>query len=156
MKKLITLSILSLGIFLVAGCTQQSPTPNQGTGQTPSLEEPANTLSYLISTEATSKYCNGEKMDSAGYRKTITTEVVTNISKDTMTRSELAKAIVVAATTGMCQTILQQNDLKVEGDTVSIAPIDGWAGISIVMCSCKPQIEVNLLRMSGIKKVIYK
>jgi len=95
-------------------------------------------------------------MDSTGYRKTITTEVVTNTSIDTMTTGELAKAIVVAATTGQCQEVLKQNDLKVEGDTVFIAPIDGWAGISIVMCSCKPQIEVNLLHMVGIKKVVYK
>jgi len=155
MKKIISVSILTLGIFFVAGCTFQTTTTiNPGTGQQV-ITQPAKTLSYLISTETATKYCDGVNMDSTGYRKTITTEVVTKIDVSNMTPAELAKAIVVAATTGQCQTVLQQNNITVEGDTVSIAPIDGWAGISITMCSCKPQIEVNLLRMPGIKKVVY-
>ena len=155
MKKIISVSILTLGLFFVAGCTFQTTTPiNPGTGQQV-ITQPAKTLSYLISTEPATKYCDGANMDSSGYQKTITKEVVTNIDVSNMTPAELAKAIVVAATTGQCQMALQQNNITVEGDTVSIAPIDGWAGISIAICSCKPQIKVNLLRMPGIKKVMY-
>ena len=95
-------------------------------------------------------------MDSEGYKKTITEEITTNTPTDNMTKPELAKAIVLAATTGQCQTVLQDNDIRVNGDTVSIAPMEGWAGSSITMCSCKPQIEVNLLRIPGITKVIFE
>ena len=160
MKKLISISMLSLGLFFLAGCTVQTTITTPGTGQQATgqqvITQPTKTLTYLISTEAASKYCDGSNMDSAGYRKTITTQVATNISIDAMTTAELAKATVLAATTGQCQIALKQNNITVDGDTVYIAPIDGRAGISIAMCSCKPQIEVNLLQIPGIKKVIYK
>ena len=113
------------------------------------------TLTYLVSNEAEAKYCNGADMDSDGFRKTITTQITTDTPIDNMTITELAKATVVAATTGMCQEVLKQNDLRVEGDTVYIAPIDAWAGVSITMCSCIPEMDVNLLRLPGIQKVVH-
>ena len=127
MKKIIPISILSLGLIVLAGCTFQTTITNPGTGQQATgqvITQPAKTLTYLISTQSASKYCDGVNMDSTGYRKTITTEVVTNTSIEGMTTAELAKATIVAATTGQCQTALQQNDLKVDGDTVSLAPIE--------------------------------
>lgn len=159
MKKLIPISILSLGLIFLAGCSLQTTITTPGTGEQTTgqvIVQPAKMLSYLISTESPSTYCNGTIMDSDGYKKTITKEVVTSASIDGMTTAELAKATIVIATTGQCQTVLQENNLTVSGDTVTIAPINGWAGISIAMCSCKPQIEVNLLRIDGIKKVVYK
>jgi len=114
------------------------------------------TLSYVISKEDTTKYCNGADMDSEGYKKTISNEVTTNTLTDSMTTNELAKAIVLAATTGQCQTVLQETDITINGDTVNVAAMEGWAGSSIIMCSCKPLIEVNLLRMTGITKVIFE
>lgn len=111
-------------------------------------------LTYLVSKEDTTKFCNGVDMDSAGYRKTIVTSITTDTPA--MTQSELIKKTLDLATTGMCRTVLGQLDVSVSSSIAYIPPIDGWAGVSITMCSCKPQVEVNLLRIPGIKEVIWQ
>ena len=118
-------------------------------------KEKTSTITYLISKEDPTKYCNGAEMDSAGYRKTITIEVATITPKANMTETELVKNTIIAATTGMCQEVMKQSDFKVASGTIYIPPIEGWAGVSITMCSCKPQVEVNVLRLPGIKQVIW-
>jgi hypothetical protein len=126
------------------------------TGQ--SVEETAN-ITYLVSKEDKTKYCNGGVTDdSAAYRKTIIAEAVSDISKANLTQAELAKqtAILATAGSGMCQTAIKQLNFTVADGAVTIPPIDGWAGISIAMCSCVPQVEVNLLRIPGITKVIWQ
>ena len=118
-------------------------------------KETAN-ITYLTSKQAATKYCDGAKMNSAGYRKTITNLVVTNIPKDTLLLSQLAKQTIALATTGKCQAVMEKTDLAIVNGEVQIAPIDAWAGVSITMCSCVPQVEVNLLRIPGITKVTWK
>jgi len=115
----------------------------------------ATTTSYLVSTADKLKFCNGADMDSDGYRKTITKEVIATISGNA-TMAQTAKNIAVLATDGQCQEALTQLEFTVDGDTVTIPPIDGWAGISIAMCSCKPEVEVNLLRLPGIKHIVWE
>ncbi len=112
-------------------------------------------ISYLVSDENTTKFCDGAVMDSDGYRKTITTEVISSIRKSGLTTSELAKETAVLATQGMCREVLQKTDFTVMDGVVKIAPISGWAGSSITFCSCQPQVEVNLLRIPGFKQVIW-
>ena len=119
-------------------------------------KEETSTISYLISKEDPTKYCNGADMDSAGYRKTIITEATTTAPKANMTETELVKNTIIAATTGMCQDVMKQLDFKVTSGTAYIPPIEGWAGVSITMCSCKPQVEVNVLKIPGIKQVIWE
>lgn len=114
-------------------------------------------INYLISPEDTNKYCNGADMDSAGYQKTITVEKSSTTPETNLTVAQLAKKTAILATSGMCQNVLHQlGDFTVASSTVEIPPIDGWAGISITMCYCQPQVEVNLLRLPGITKVIWK
>jgi len=120
-----------------------------------SCDDTQTVVKYLISEEDPTKYCNGADMDSAGYRKTITKEVTTTTVAATSS-VETAKQIAVLATDGMCQQVLKQLAFKVTGDTVSIPPIEGWAGVSITMCSCKPRVEVNLLRLPGISRVVWE
>lgn len=112
-------------------------------------------ITYLISKEEKTKFCDGNVMDSAGYKKTITTEVVSNVSKSGLTEDELVKETAILATDGMCKQALQQTDFKVTDGVVEISPIGGWAGVSITLCTCKPQVEVNLLRIPDIKQVIW-
>lgn len=113
-------------------------------------------ITYLVSKQATTKYCDGVKMDSAGYRKTITSKVITDIPKNNLLLAQLVKQTAVLATTGMCQTAIKNADLSVVNGEVQISPIDAWAGVSIAMCSCVPQVEVNLLRIPGITNVTWK
>jgi len=110
---------------------------------------------YLVSKEDKIKFCNGATMDSEGYRKTITTEVVSDVPEAGLDQTALVKEVAILATDGMCQDVLKQTDFQVTDGIVKIAAIEGWAGISIAMCTCKPQVEVNLLRLPGIKQVIW-
>lgn len=157
-----TLFLLTVFAMALAGCGQQVPGLNQNTNQpTANLNENTNApspqkLIYLVSTEDSLKYCNGAEMDSEGFKKTITKEVTTDISVEGKTTLEIAKMIIANATTGQCKNALEKNDLRIEGNTAYFAPIDGWAGVSIAMCSCIPQIEVNFMYLLGIEKVVFE
>ncbi len=140
-------------IILGAGCAKNNPPTNVVKNPVPS-DVDKTTITYLVSNEDTTKYCNGADMDSAGYRKTITNEITTTTPKIDDSAIALARATLSLATTGMCANVWQ--GLTMASGTAFIPPIDGWAGVSITMCSCKPQIEVNLLRMPGIQKVVWQ
>lgn len=113
------------------------------------------TVEYLVSKEDTTKYCNGVDMDSLGYQKTINIKKATTTAETNPTRIQIIKTVLNAATTGMCRTVINQSDITENNGTVLIPSFEGWAGISIAMCSCKPQVEVNLLQTPGVKKVIW-
>ncbi len=117
---------------------------------------PVTTLTYLSSTTDSTKYCNGVQMDSAGYKKTITVEHTTSTLENNPTPIQLVKETIHAATVGMCRTVLDQLAITVENGVVTIPPIDGWAGSSIVMCSCKPLVETNVLRIPGISSLVWQ
>lgn len=114
-------------------------------------------INYLISKEDTNKYCNGADMNSDAYRKTIIAPMSSTTPETNLTTAQLAKITAILSTSGMCQSVLRQlGDFTVASSTVQIPPIDGWAGVSITMCYCQPQVEVNLLRLPGITKVTWK
>jgi hypothetical protein len=118
---------------------------------------PANddgTTTILVS-NSTQTFCDGSKMDSAGYRKTLTKEERVPLPANNGTPAGKAKAVAVAAG-GLCSGALKQVDFTVRDGVVRIAPIPGWAGIGIAMCTCKPEVEVNLLRLPGISKVVWE
>lgn len=107
----------------------------------------------LVSEAKTTDYCDGAKMDSDGYRKTLIKEQPFTPAPDSASEADRLRAVLAAATTGMCKTVMTQLDVSVKDGVATIPPIDGWAGVSITMCSCKPQVEVNLLRQPGITSV---
>jgi len=169
MKKIILITLFTGILTLISGCKNQTPplpensqdsnqeVPKKNQDTTQPIPTKSETyLTYLSSTEDPLRYCNGDDMDSDGYRKTITHNVTTNILIDKMTQNELAKATVLAATSGMCKSIMEQTAIKVVGNTAYIGVIEGKAGISIIMCSCRPEIEVNLLQLPSINKVIFE
>ena len=150
-RKIGGLVLLLFSIALLgAGC------PAKQTTILPAQQPEPKTITYLISKEDPTKYCNGADMDSEGYRKTITTEETTTTPPSDATAAQLVKKTIIAATTGMCQNVMEQFDFKVTDGTVYIPPVEGWAGVSITMCSCKPQVEVNVLRNPGIKQVVWQ
>ncbi|MCX6779276.1 MAG: hypothetical protein NTU97_03525, partial [Candidatus Magasanikbacteria bacterium] len=112
-------------------------------------------ITYLVSSVDSLKYCNGADMDSAGYQKTITVEKSTNLLEINPTKAQLIKTVINAATTGMCQSAMDQLSIMENGGVVTIPPINAWAGVSITMCSCQPLVEVNLLKIPGITKVVW-
>lgn len=119
------------------------------------IEPSAKIDSYLVSAEDSVKYCNGADMDSDGYRQTINVVKPLTIIEANSTLKQTIAAVINAATTGNCQRVASNFGLSSDASTVYIAPVDAWAGVSITMCSCQPQVEVNLLRLPGIKKVTW-
>lgn len=120
------------------------------------IASPAGTISFLSSKEVSTKYCNGADMDSVGYQKTITVEHMTSTLEKNPTPLQIVKETLHAATTGMCQTVLDQLNIMEKDGTVTIPPMEGWAGVSITMCTCKPIVETNILRIPGMTKVVWQ
>lgn len=151
-------AVVYLAMIKRANQPDVSAPADKSTNESKNLENQSSqaiNITYLISKENKTKFCNGAVMDSEGYRKTITTEVVSDVSLAGLSQAELAKQVAVLATDGMCQDVLKKTDFTVTNGTVEISPIAGWAGISIAMCACKPQVEVNLLRIPGITQVVW-
>lgn len=113
------------------------------------------TFTYLTSTSETTAFCDGDNMDSEGYRASLTVAHTGTIAKANPTAEEMIRAAINAATTGTCHTVMNQTSITEKDGVVAIAPIDAWAGVSITMCSCKPQVEVNILQIPGMEKVVW-
>ncbi len=85
-------------------------------------------ISYLVSDEDTTKYCNGAEMDSEAYRQTITIEKTATMSQASPSKVELIKAVLDQATTGACHDNISNLNITENNGTVYIPPIDAWAG----------------------------
>jgi len=114
-------------------------------------------MTSILVSNSTETFCDGSKMDSAGYRKTLTKEERVQLPANDGTLAGKAKAVAIAAG-GLCSGALKHldRDFTVRDGVVRIPPIPGWAGIGIAMCTCKPEVEVNLLRLPGIWKVVWE
>jgi hypothetical protein len=112
-------------------------------------------IHVLLSSESDRAFCNGERMDSDGYRRTLTREQDVALPATGGSLRDDIHAVLDVATTGMCNTVMQQLDIRVERDKAHIPPISGWAGVSIVMCHCIPEVELNLVRIPGIARVVW-
>jgi hypothetical protein len=150
-KLVLVFGLMAMLVLSGFSCTKTQPTL---TKQIDLPKEPE-TLTYLISEQDPAKFCNGADMDSEGYKKTITKEVVSDIASKNLSLAQIAKKTAILATSGNCQTALNELDFTVNQGIVTIPAIEGWAGVSIALCSCKPQVEVNLMRISGIKQVVW-
>lgn len=135
--------IIVLGAYVIFINSNKTPSQN------PAL------ITYLVSLADPARYCNGADLDSAGYQKTIIVKKATSTAEINSTKLQIIKTVINAGTTGMCRRVMNQLNLTENNGTVYIPPIDGWAGESIVMCSCQPQVEVNLLQIPGITKVVW-
>jgi hypothetical protein len=107
----------------------------------------------LVSNAQRTDFCDGERLDSDGYRKTLTQERNIVLPRDSDT--ERVRAVIDAATAGQCKQVMRQLNYRLEQGTLHIPPFDAWAGVSIVMCSCRPELEVNLKRLPGVTRLVW-
>jgi hypothetical protein len=112
-------------------------------------------MTVLVTNARETDYCDGEKLDSDGFRKTLTVPKQITLPPANASDSERVIAVINAATDGMCQSVMRQQTFHMDRGTLHVPPIDGWAGISIVMCWCQPQLEVNLARLRGVERVVW-
>lgn len=112
-------------------------------------------MTVLVSSAAPGEYCNGENMDSDGYRKTLTREKRIALPPAEAGTTLVVRAVLAAATEGMCQTVMTELEYRLEGSTLHVPPFDAWAGVSITMCSCQPEVDINLARIPGVTRVVW-
>jgi hypothetical protein len=162
MKKFIfVIALLSL---IAAGCgnTNQALVnqPTANINQVP-VNQPTVTqmnVSFLVSPDVYTKYCDGANMDSEGYRKSIAKQVTKILPGTNFTQNELVNKIIVLASEESnltSVTSMDQNFIKIVDDTAYIKPIEGWAGVSIFLCAWKPLVETNILYLTNIKNVVW-
>lgn len=112
-------------------------------------------MTSILVSNSTETFCDGSKMDGDGYRRTLTKEERVHLPANDGTAAGNAKAVALAAG-AHCRGALKTLDVSVRDGVIRIPPISGWAGIGIAMCACKPEVEVNLLRLPGISKVVWE
>lgn len=135
--------------------TEPSANAIADVGHTGAIAPKRRTMTVLVSVESPSAYCNGEQMDSDGYRKTLTREKAIDLPPEGANDTELVRAVLDAATQGMCHTVMRQLNYRNDAGTLHVPRFDGWAGVSITMCSCKPEVEVNFARIPGVTRVVW-
>lgn len=119
------------------------------------LQHAPERVTVLVSSRAGTEFCNGADMDAEGYRRTLTVRKAAWLPRG-QTAGERAKAVALASTSGLCRDVLRQlPPFRLEEGAVHVPPIDGWAGVSIVLCACRPEVEVNLLRLPGVTRVVW-
>jgi len=175
MKNFQLIAILGICVLGLSGCVNFSYTEQFDdksapiAPEAPVIEEPPQTVSvsYFVSPDKYTKYCNGEDMDSAGFKKVLTQKVTREVTGKFSSTQELVNKTLAMATTdaelvgqsmaisdkGLYTTYDGQPAVKISGSTAYIAPSGGWAGVSIWYCAWKPLVEKNLELFPEIKKV---
>jgi hypothetical protein len=158
----LTAAMLVIGVANGSCVSQQarpSATREQAADEIPHERDDTAASSRVIAVLTTSAhetdFCDGEKTDSDGFRKTLTVEKSVTLPPADAPINERVRAVLDAATTGMCQTAMRQLDYRLDQGTLHVPPFDGWAGVSIVMCWCRPELEVNLARLPGVDRVVW-
>lgn len=146
MKKIIFLVM----VFLVVGCAaivscQQRPVY----------------ITYLKSAVAAETFCNGDAMRSSAYRKTISVRHISSVPMKGLSQQQMVNLAVEFAS-GKNNLVVRsfkqskQTLIKLHAGIAYVAPIDGWAGYSIFMCSWRPLLEANVLSFPFVHKVVWR
>lgn len=146
MKKNITLSIILLGSILLAGCSQQ---------QTSKIPNTSITYYLFGVPESSPNFCDGENMDSAGYKAALTKKI-TQIVPGSLTTEEKIKttlSLAVADSGSFSENYARTASTTFENGIITMHSADGWAGSSIFYCSWKPFVEKNLEQFPEIKEI---
>lgn len=159
------MKLCALLVALASSSCAPSPPTNSAATETHASDENPSTsasassssraITVLVTNARETDYCDGEKMDSDGFRKTLTVEKSVTLPPPDASDNERVRAVIDAATTGMCQTVMRQLNYRIDRGTLHVPPVDGWAGVSIVMCWCRPALETNLQRLPGVDRVVW-
>lgn len=155
MKKI--LFVIALLALITAGCNLSSMNQNQAPTNQPSAPTET-TVSFLISPDVYTKYCDGANMDSEGYKASITKQITKTLLGTNLSQNELVnKTIILASEESNLTTVVSadQDFIRIVNDTAYVKPIEGWAGVSIFMCAWKPLVETNILFLTNIKNVVW-
>jgi len=111
---------------------------------------------YLLDKPAGSpNFCDGENMDSIGYKAALTKKV-TQIVPGSLTTEEKIKAtlrLAVADSGSFGENYALTANTTFENGIVTMHSANGWAGSSIFYCAWKPFVEKNLEQFPEVKEI---
>lgn len=96
---------------------------------TTTLPETWENITYLVSEADVTTYCNGSEMEQNAYRKTISLEKESKISKQGLSILDIAKETAMLALDDKCCKNIDIPNLKYKNGIVKIPPVRGRAGI---------------------------
>jgi hypothetical protein len=143
-----------------AGCAAIGHNPQTGTPSNPTPSAPSSTvqanttITYYISADSSTKYCNGADMNSADFKNALTKKVTTTVGGILSTQDEIINTLMEgAAAEGWNNAYTRVDSTTYDNGVVTLRPASGWAGSSIFMCAWQPFVEKNLQQFTEIKQV---
>lgn len=114
------------------------------------------TYYVLDKTNVNTTFCNGNEMDSAGFKAALSKKIVVTVPGVLTTEEKIKKTLSLAATANSFdETYARTAGIVYKNNTVAMGSADGWAGSSIFYCAWKPFVEKNLEQFSEVKKIIW-
>jgi len=112
---------------------------------------------YIFDKKNTNEtFCNGEDMDSAGFKSALTKKVNVTVSGNLTINERIIKTLSLASTANnFNKAYTRINEIVYKNNIVAMGSTDGWAGSSIFYCGWKPFVEKNLEQFSDVKKIIW-
>ncbi len=155
MKKLfIPLALVAL---IGGGCVEINTTNNyiSPTSSLATRQPEETSISYFVSNDESTKYCNGSDMDSAGYKKSLTNKMTAAVPGKLSTLDTIKTTLTKAAN---ASDFKGSSNLHIEKTTfangvVTLHPAGGWAGVSIFMCAWPPFVEKQLEQFPEVKQI---
>lgn len=118
----------------------------------------SNLITYFILDKANTNqtFCNGNNMDSVGFKAALTKKIDINDFDDLTVEEKIIKTLsLAAAANSFSKPYTRIEEISYKNNIVYMGPVEGWAGSSIFYCAWKPFVEKNLEQFKEIKEIIW-
>lgn len=115
-------------------------------------------ITYFILEEKNTNetFCNGDDMDSIGYKAALTKKINTDVLGILTTEEKIIKTLSLAVDANSFDpSYARIKEISYKNNVVSMGPAEGWAGSSIFYCAWKPFVEKNLEQFTDVKEIIW-
>ncbi len=101
-------------------------------------------------------FCNGDNMDSAGFKAALTKKINIDVPNNLTTEEKIIKTLSLAAAgNSFNKPYTRIEEISYKNNIVYMGPVEGWAGSSIFYCAWKPFVEKNLEQFEDVKEIIW-
>lgn len=123
---------------------------------TKKITKDTTTITYylLAKSEDSSKYCNGENMNSPAYKQALSKKM-TKIVSNSLTVEERIKITLnlAAERQSFNQSYTRIASTTFANGILTMNSASGWSGVSIFYCAWKPFVEKNLEQFAEVKEI---
>lgn len=114
---------------------------------------PNTTITYYL-LRGSNSFCDGENMDSTGYKSSLTKKIIQTVPGSLTIEERIKTTLVLAAEAQSFNKMYTRTDnITFENGIVTMHSASGWAGSSIFYCAWTPFVERNLEQFGEIKKI---